>query len=216
METNQKNMLIGGGVLVLILLVLGGWYLASNSKPVSTDTSTFRSKAFWFDYPRTYDVREFETGAVLVGSAEKREFTPLVQVMEYKSDPDEALPVSYEAFVRQQALALCGSDDSKTNVECADVVVEPFTSLNAFEGLKLTMSLVSTDLETEEVAVSSFGPIYAFDITKPGTAEDPLRYSTIFVNPTLAATLAKKDVTELLNNIVDRLVVNDGKSGTQL
>ncbi|MBU2103876.1 hypothetical protein KKD81_01930 [Patescibacteria group bacterium] len=216
MHTNQRNILIGGAVLVLVVLILSGWYLTTQTSKPSTDTASFKSKAFWFDYPRTYDVREFEKGAVLVGNTKKKEFVPLVQVMQYKSDPDEVLPQSYEAFVTQQALALCGSDDSKENVECSDVVVEPFTSLNAFDGLKLTLTLTRTNLETQAETVSTFGPIYAFDVTKPATAEDPLRYASVFVSPTLAASLAGTDVTTLLDEIVARLVVKSGDMDLQL
>ncbi|GEM_PF-1393254 len=213
MQTNQRNILIIGAVVAALILIGGGWYLISNvNPPPSTDTSTFKSKAFWFDYPRIFDVREFETGAVLVGSQERKEFVPLVQVMEYKSDPDSPLPASYEEFVTQQALELCGSDNSEESVECSTPVVEPFTSLNAFEGLKVTLTLTRTNLETQESVASTFGPIYAFDVTKPATAEDPLRYTSIFVNPTLQATLSGTEVTELLDAVVARLVISNEDS----
>lgn len=212
MHINQRKILIAGALIAALVLILGGWYLFANSTRPSTDTSTFKSKAFWFDYPRTFDVREFETGAVLVGSQERKEFVPLVQVMEYKSDPDSPLAASYEEFVTQQALELCGSDNSEENVECSNAVVEPFTSLNAFDGFKITLTLTRTNLGTQETVASTFGPIYAFNVTKPATAEDPLRYASVFVNPTLQATLSGTEVTELLDAVVARLVISNEDS----
>ncbi len=208
---DKKRIVIG--VAVLLAIIAGGTYLYVQSEKPSTDTAKFEGRLFSFSYPRVYELREVDSGVVLVGQEEEGNLKPLVGVVRYKSDPESPLPPSFEAFVKKQAQNLCGSDDSIENVTCSAAMVEPYagagmsSTSSSTPGLKLSLTLARTNLSTGVIATSTYTPIYVFNVTETPTIDRPLRYQAVFVYPTLEAVRAGTIDADLQDRIMSSLFV---------
>ncbi len=193
-------------VLGIILLIIG--YVATRPLPDLTD---FKSRYFAFTYPREFDIKEYSPGEVSVGHTNGQALMPLVLVNRYQSDPDVAAPESFDAFMKRQASALCGNDDSVESVTCTEVAVTPYESPLGSTGQKLDLTLVRKNLTSGTTTSETYGPIYVFNTTATSTAstsaatttpEEPLRYSAVFIYPALSAFLISSTSPELLNQVV--------------
>jgi hypothetical protein len=69
-----------------------------------------QEQVFSFDYPRMYVAQEYALGCSFLGTRKGDVLMPYIEVNRYQSDPDEKLPSSFDAFMKQQAGALCGAD----------------------------------------------------------------------------------------------------------
>ncbi|HVW71844.1 MAG TPA: hypothetical protein VHB93_01680 [Candidatus Paceibacterota bacterium] len=175
------------GLLAVIVIGLGVWhYEDTRPGPILTELSTFHSGNFTFVYPRTYEAKEYATGVVSVGeNYQNAGFIPLVDVVRYKADPDVAQPVSFDAFMKKQVTALCGSDDSTQSITCTNPVVKPYTSTSGVAGSEVNVTLTKKNLSTGAVTTATYGPIYVFNSTD--TTSTPVRYQGVFVYPTFSS-----------------------------
>ncbi len=192
-------------LLGIILLIIG--YAATRPVPDLTD---FRSQYFTFTYPRMYDTEEYAPGVVSIGRQNGQVLMPLVEVNRYQSDPDIETPETFDAFMKRQASALCGNDNSLESVSCTEVAVTPYENPNGATGQKLDLTLIRKNLTSGTTTSSTYGPIYVFnttststpDATATSTPESTLRYSAIFVYPALSAFLISSTSPELLNQVI--------------
>lgn len=193
-------------ILGIILLIIG--YVATRPVPDLTD---FRSQYFTFTYPRMYDTEEYAPGVVSIGHQNGQVLIPLVLVNRYQSDPDIATPETFDAFMKRQASALCGTDGSVESVTCTEVAVTPYENPNGATGQKLDLTLLRKNLTSGTTTTSTYGPIYVFNTTATSTPEtsaatstpeDSLRYSAIFIYPAISAFLISSTSPELLNQVV--------------
>jgi hypothetical protein len=123
----------------------------------------------------------------------------LIDVNVYMSDPQSTLPKSFNAFVKQQAESLCGSDNSIESITCSQKSIEPYTSPKGDVGQKMELTLVHKNLKTGTTTSEIYGPFYVFDTTPTGPreADIPFRYSGVFVYPSFTAFLLDQVISTL-------------------
>lgn len=205
----QKNRLIVAAVLVVIL---GGGiaYLTYNHLHPVPDTTTFKATHFSFEYPRTFAAREYAMDVVSVGKEDGDTLKPNIEVVRYQSDPDVALPASFDAFMKRQAAALCGTDSSVESIACTEVGVTKYTNPKGMDGAMLNLTLVRTNLKTGAKTSSTYGPMYVFNNTPRATADSPLRYSAVFIYPSLSAFLNGTTSPALMQQVVTSFLIPQG------
>lgn len=211
--TPRHKLLIGIGAAVLLVgLVV---YMTRDLWNPPPDNTTYRDSAFSFVYPRVFSTEEYDAAAVAIGPKADGVLTPQVAVIRYQSDPDSALPATFDAYVRRQALALCGSDGPVENLTCSDAVFTPYTSSQGLEGQQLSLTLLRTNLESGTTTTEAFAPLYVFNATRPvEDPEDSLRYRAVFVYPSFSSVVSGNTNPELLTQIIDSLQIPGGVSTT--
>lgn len=202
----EKNRFLIAGVIVVIvgviLLIMG--YQAFKPLPDNTDLKT---RFFSFSYPRIYDVEEYAPGVVTLGHDKGDAFEPLVEINRYQSDPESALPASFDAFMKRQAAALCGADSSIESVICTEVGVTAYTSPKGAVGQKLGLTLVRKNLKSGTTTSSTYGPMYVFNTTDTSTTTT--RYSGIFIYPSLAAFLNGTTSPAIMDQVLNTFVLEN-------
>ena len=134
----------------------------------------------------------------------------------YQSDPDEAAPASFDAFMKRQAGALCGADGPTESISCTQVGVTPTTTANGLSGQMLNLTLVRKNLKTGTTTSTTYGPMYVFNTTEPATADAPLRYTGIFVYPALSAFIDQGTTTPaLMDQIMSTLMLTGSTSSVK-
>lgn len=200
----KKYRLLIAGILVV---VLGGWLLLGGIDALTprSDYAEFRTSYFSFTYPRIYHAEDYARGVATLGKKEGEVFTPYVEISRYRSDPDTATPATFDLFMKQQAGALCGADDSIESITCTEVGVTPYTSPKGVVGQKLALTLVRKNLKTGTTTSSTYAPLYVFNITSTATSTsaNPKRYSAIFIYPSLSAFLSGTTNPELMDQVLN-------------
>lgn len=208
MDFLKKNRFRVAAVLVIILGIGIAYFTYGYLHPLPTITS-FKSSHYSFDYPRTYTAHEYASGVVSIGTSKGDTLTPYVEVTLYQSDPEEKAPVSFDAFMKRQAGALCGADGLES-ITCTQIGVTPYTNPNGEDGSKLDLTLVRKNLKTGTTTTSTYGPIYVFNTTPTPTADNPLRYAAVFIYPSLSAFISGTTTPELEQQIVNTFKVPGG------
>lgn len=208
--TPRHKLLIGIGAAVLAVGI--AIYLSRDMWIPLPDDTTYHDSSFSFVYPRIYNAEEYAAGSVVVSSVEDDVTRPLVEVVRYESDRDVALPATFDAYIKKQAQALCGSDGIES-VTCTEVLITPYENAQGYIGQELSLTLNRKNLESGTTTTSTFGPVYVFNTTRP--ADDPtdtLRYRAVFVYPAFASVLSGGTSPELLAQIIDSLTLPKGVS----
>lgn len=202
-------------IATALVIVLGAgllYFTYSYFHPLP-DTTTFKSKFFSFDYPRTYTAQEYAPGVVSIGTKNGDVLMPYIEVNRYQSDPDVAIPASFDIFMKRQASALCGADGPIESITCTQVGVTPYSSPKGFSGQKLNLTLVRKNLKSGTTTSSTYGPFYVFNTTATATPDSPLRYSAIFIYPSLSAFINQGTTTPaLMDEILGTLDLPNGIS----
>ncbi len=209
--TPRHKLLIGIiGVLLLVGLVV---YMTQDLWNPPPENTTYQDSGFSFMYPRIYTAEEYDSNAVGIKEKTDGVVTPLVEVIRYQSDPDVALPASYDMFVERQALALCGSDGPVEGLTCTDLVRTPYTSAQGLVGEELSLTLKRTNFESGTTTSETYAPLYVFNATLPmEDPEDTFRYRAVFVYPSFSTAASGNTNLELLAQIIDSLLIPDGVS----
>lgn len=200
-------------IAIAIVLILGAGllYIIFGHGPLP-DMTTFKTKYFSFEYPRTYAAQEYSSGVVSLGTKNGEVVVPAVEVNRYQNDPDEKTPASFDAFMKRQAGALCGADGPVESITCTQVGVTAYTSPKGLSGAKLDLTLVRKNLKTGTTTSSTYGPLYVFNTTPIPTPDAPLRYTAIFVYPALSAFLEGTTTPALMQEVLDTLIIPSGVS----
>jgi hypothetical protein len=203
-------------VAIGLIIILGGGliYLTQGYLHPLPEVTTFKSKHYSFDYPRSYSAHEYASGVVSVGVMKGDALTPYTEVTLYQSDPDQKTPPSFDTFVKVQAGALCGSDSPVESVTCTQIGVTPYTNANGEDGSKLDLTLIRKNLKTGTTTSSTYGPFYVFNTTKAPATGESLRYAAIFIHPSLSTFLSGTTTPELEQQIVSTLKVPGGVTRT--
>ena len=202
---NKKWRRIALAILIIVPVIAIGWYFAKDHTPVP-DASTYRGKTFTFTYPRQGVLKEYASGVVSIGNEKGDEYAPLVEVVRYMNDPDQPTPSSFEAFAKQQALYLCGSDATE-QVACSKPVAEPYATSRGYKGLKISLTLTRTNLSTGTSTAATYAPIYVVNTTAKPDPGEKLRYSGIFIYHALPAVLSGSVSQTLLDEVIGTLKV---------
>jgi len=201
-------------IAIVVLIVIGIAYLSRDLWNPLPDDTTYQDSGFSFTYPRLYDANDYDAGTVIIGETIDDTFSPLVEVVRYESDRDVALPATFDAYVKKQAQALCGSDGAES-ITCTNVVATPYTSAQGLIGQELSLTLTRKSLETGSTATSTFGPVYVFNTTRPiEEPTDTLRYRAVFVYPSFASVITGSTSPALLTSVIDSLTIPNGVSTT--
>lgn len=210
--TQKHRLFIRIGIVVLILI--GTAYLTRDLWIPLPDDTTYQDSGFSFTYPRVYDAKDYDAGTVIVGETLDNAFNPLVEVVRYESDRDVALPATFDAYVKNQAQALCGSDGAES-ITCTNAIATPYTSAQGLTGQEFSLTLNRKNLETGITATSTFGPVYVFNTTRPlENPTDALRYRAVFVYPSFASVTSASTSPALLTQVIDSLLIPTGVSTT--
>lgn len=210
MKFIRKNRFI---IAILLVLVLGAFLLFGYKAlhPLPKDT-VFRTQYYTFTYPRIFDAKEYAPDVVSLGHKNGDSFDPLVEVVRYQSDPDESLPANYLAFIKRQAAALCGADGPIESVSCSEIGITDATTTNGDSAKKLDLTLVKKNIKTGTTTSETFGPFYVFNTTLTPNSDFPLRYSAVFINPSLFAFLNGTSSPELMDKVVATFKLNSPAS----
>lgn len=202
---------------IALVIVLGGAlaYLTYGYLHPLPDSTTFQSRYYSFDYPRTYATQEYASGEVSIGAQNGQILMPHVEVNRYQSDPDVAAPPSFDAFMKKQASALCGADGPVESVTCTQVGVTATTTAGGLSGQMLDLTLVRKNLKSGTTTSSTYGPLYVFNTTAVPTPDSPLRYTAVFVYPALSAYLSGTTTPLLLDQVVSTLKLPGGVSSVK-
>lgn len=206
---------IAGAIVVVVgilLLILG----YQTFKPIPESTS-FKTRFYSFSYPRIYSAQEYAPGVVSIGNKKEDGIDPLVEVTRYQSDPDTAVPTTFDAFMKRQAAALCGADGSIESITCTEIGVTPYTSPTGVEGKKLSLTLVRKNLKTGTTTPLTYSPIYVFNTSLPratstqsvSSTTEPYRYSAIFIYPSLTSFIAGTTSPQVMDPIINSFVLTN-------
>jgi hypothetical protein len=208
LSQKQKKQ-IGAVFIIFVLIAIYGsrtmWL------PVPDDT-TYHDVGYSFTYPRLYHISEYGIGVASLGRPFGDTYTPLVEVVQYDSDPDVALPKSYDAFVMKQAIDICGSDSSVESITCTATSTTRYTSAQGLSGKELMLTLTRKNLVTSTTTKMAYGPFYGFNMTPKPTKDSPLRYRVLLVYPSLEAFVAGTSSPKLLQTVIDSLVIPAGST----
>lgn len=205
---NKYRLWIAGFILVLAgigLAMLGYQHL--HPLPENTD---FKSRYFSFSYPRVYAAKEYAAGVVSIGKKNGDGLDPLIEVTLYQSDPDSPTPKKFDTFMKLQAAALCGADGSVESVSCTQVGVTPYVSPTGLAGQMLNLTLVKKNLKTGTTTNATYGPFYVFNTTNPPTPTDPLRYSAVFIYPSLSAFMNGTTSPAIMQQVLSTFTTANG------
>jgi hypothetical protein len=209
MEFIQKYRLWIAGIIVVVagiaILMLGYQHF----KPLP-ETTEFKGRYFSFTYPRIYNAQEYAPGVVSIGTKNDAGLDPLVEVTRYGSDPDSALPKSFDTFMKLQAGVLCGADGPIESIACTEIGVTPYTSPTGLSGQMLNLTLIKKNLKTGTTTNETYGPFYVFNTTNPATTDTPLRYSGIFIHPSLAAFLSGTTSPAIMQGVLSTFTLASG------
>lgn len=210
--TKNRFWIAAAAVIILgigVLLMTFGFFTTT---PKLTD---FKSRYFSFEYPRVYATQEYASGEVSIGIQNGQILMPNIEVNRYQSDPDVAAPPSFDAFMKEQAAALCGADGPTESVTCTQVGVTPTTTPNGLSGQMLDLMLIRKNLATGTTTSSTYGPLYVFNTTATATPDSPLRYTAVFVYPALSAFLDGTTTPDLMQQVISTLTLPEGVSSVK-
>jgi hypothetical protein len=192
---------IAGAIVIIVGAALAVWgYQKAHPLPEYT---YFKTADFNFSYPRAYSAQEYARSVVSVGNPTNDGLEHLVEVVRYQNDPDVPTPESFDTFMKRQAAALCGTDGPIESITCTEVGVTPFTFPAGMQSQKLDLAMVRKNLKSGTTTDATFGPIYVIDTTASSTPDRPLRYSAIFIYPSMQAFLKGKTSPDLMKIIID-------------
>jgi hypothetical protein len=204
-------------VVGLVVIVVGGFLLLQGTggkgggggNSTVPDLTEISSGNFSFAYPTVLQTKEYAPGVVSVGGVYKNAgFISLVDVVHYKSDLQSATPASFDAYMKKQALAFCGSDSTTTAGACSNPTEVAYTSPSGVSGFKLTLAFSRKNPTTGKTEASTYGPIYVFNTSKPPATGEKLRYEGVFIYPTFSTyLLLGTSSPDVMNPIVANLKI---------
>lgn len=206
MKFIKKYRFILLALLVIVIAAVAYQVLSHRKHPYTT--TIFHAEHFSFSYSTRYQAEEYAPDVISVGYAVPGGFDPHIEVVNYQSDPQSPLPKGFQAFVKQQAFALCGSDGPIESISCSQASSTAYTSPTGIQGQELHLTLVKKNLATATTSSESYGPFYVFDTTATSTTDRPFRYSALFVYPSLADFLQGTTTPDLMQQIMGTLTID--------
>ncbi|HEX7023447.1 MAG TPA: hypothetical protein VF187_01405 [Gemmatimonadales bacterium] len=117
--------------------------------------------SFSFEYPDSFDVREYSPSFVAIGSEEGEAFDAVVEV-----GVEEGEGASFQDFAIERARLACAADGPNLSLQCTDVeMLQPVTTGEGREGISFYLKHVATRPGSGEVvATDGRGPFFAFEL----------------------------------------------------
>lgn len=138
-----------------------------------------------FTYPTGWGVQEYTPEAIAIGSTTTQGFDSVAEVAVIKSSDGEHQ--NYDAFFLEKAKILCAADSPTETINCGEITAtSSYTADTGLAGEEFYLELLRTDLQTNETATSTFGPLYAFDIGPNATTSE---FAALLVYQPLASYL---------------------------
>jgi hypothetical protein len=212
MQSTRSSLQVIGVILLLVVLI-AGWWIFTNPRPRETTNSTATTTAqtaaqyenatygYAFSYPRDYDVREYTPEYVSVGHATADGFDPYVEVGVAQSQ-GEGMFTSFSQYVKSKAEALCAADGPTGSLRCSVARSDAYPSPTGLSGsvLYLTLTTKTTATTTSE----QMGPLYVFNISA-NTASST--YGALIISPSLTHA-TDTDANALAKSLADTLSIN--------
>lgn len=166
--TNTKILVVGLFVVAIIGLFtfyLAGKYVTAQSANahVSTYINTAYGYQFQYDSPNT--VNEYTPEQVDVGRANATGgFDALAGVEVIKSGEETEFD-SFDEFVIARSTLLCDADGPDETLSCPNVIgTDVVITYKGLSGVRIDLELRYENRATGQVATSTFGSVYAFNI----------------------------------------------------
>jgi len=165
--------------------------------PTPPADSTYRNTRFdyTFTYPQEYTLKEFSNRYLTIAREERKGPIDLVAASIVREANESAFP-DFETFVRAQMRLLCAADNPTTSMDCPTVREQTLmkNSVGTFVAI-YTLDLVSSNQETGAVETKTFGPVYAYNLTK-GNIDAPYT-ALVLYSPVIRFMEGTHDVTFL-------------------
>lgn len=200
-----KRYIVVVALLAVALVIAGLWYFRPAFIP--GNKAVHEGEIVSFTIPSGMVVEQYGLRTTLVGRMEEDTFLPLVDAVQYRQDPDGPAIATYDAFLRAQLLALCGSDAE--TVSCTNVAGIPYTAPDGTVGEEYTLTMIRTS-PTGAVNESVFGPVYAFNQSRAATENNPRQFKALLIYPSFTTYLKGIPAFDTLDEILETLVIEDG------
>lgn len=200
-----KKYVVVVALLAVVLLIAGLWYVRPAFIPGSE--TVHEGEIVSFTIPSGTLVEQYGLRTTLVGRMEEDTFLPLVDAVQYRQDPDAPTVTTYDAFLRAQLLALCGSDAE--TVSCTNVAGIPYITPDGTPGEEYTLTMMRTS-PSGAVNESTFGPVYAFNQSRAATENNPRQFKALLIYPSFTTYLKGIPAFDTLDAILETLVIEDG------
>ena len=193
-------------VLALVLIIGGAAYFLMKDRgaeetPVRSYTNA--TYGYTFRLPEPYEVMEYTPENISVGTPNGEGFDSEVDVA-YMESGGEGGYENFEAFLFERTRLLCAADGPNESLDCTRIArLRTLETSGGATGYELTLELTRLTPSTGETATSTYGPMFAFDVSE----RDPeSAYAAIVVYQPLPTFLTSESVN-LLRRIVGSFTI---------
>lgn len=198
------------GVVIILAVLIGGasffiHEIRQATFPISMTEATTRevnnTHGYSFLYPSEYEVYHYTPQYTAVGHGTPGGFSTRVAVELVESGGGGEYE-SFDEFLFERGKLLCAADGPGEITMCDQVESnESFVTSAGLSGQKLTFRLINENLKTRQKLISSFGPVYAFNVS---TSTPTSAISVLLVYQPLAAS-STPTTRELLEDVAQSL-----------
>jgi len=194
-------------IVLAAVLVIGSiaFFVTQNR---STEDAAVRSYTnttygYTFRLPEPYEVMEYTPENISVGTPVGEGFESEVDVA-YMESGEEGAYENFEEFLFERTRLLCAADGPDESLDCTRIArIRTLETSDGESGYELMLELTRRTHSTGEMATSTYGPLFAFDVSE----RDPeSAYAAIVVYQPLPTFLTSESVN-LLRRIVGSFTI---------
>ncbi len=161
--------LLGVAALAFFLLVTRAIYINEQkiknhhtSNPLNFSLYNNQNYNFTFSFPSTYEVIKYTPENLSVVMNSEGVIMPLASIQVRENENNEDLA----EFAYLQVQNICNREENEFSVSCTGLnKVQEFKTINGVHGVSLSVNKETTEVSTEIVNESTFGPVFALKIS---------------------------------------------------
>lgn len=164
----------------------------------------YHGSEFSFTYPLELELEEYTNDSFSIGSTTQNGFSSAIDLTLVTPEGD-TIPSDFAAYMREQVLALCTTEEPTVRVSCSAIESEANAKNAMDESVTVYTLTLVRERAGEEAQTYTFGPIYGY-IVGPHEEDGRSVYSALFVHTPLSVVLAGATDAALLTRINDSIV----------
>lgn len=200
---SNTKILVGGLFAVVVIgfitFYLAGKYVtAQSANPhVSTYINTIYGYQFQYDSPNT--VNEYTPEQMVVGRANATGGFDALAGVEVIKSGEETEFESFDEFVTERSKLLCAADGPNETLGCRNVIgTDVVITYKGLSGIRIDLELRYENMTTGQVATSTFGSVYAFNI---GPNVPDSKYGALILYTPLTVTTESPIIERILHTL---------------